>query len=120
MHENTKSVVGRARSFVQYVRSQQEVMFYYTPTPTRCVVSVVAGCGWLQIRQLQEDKSDLERQVTELSAKCEQIKPREAERYAGFLYGGGGRYARRRGWGVTGKCGGGGRCSGGDDERFLK
>ncbi|CAM9671294.1 unnamed protein product, partial [Ectocarpus sp. 4 AP-2014] len=34
-----------------------------------------------KIRQLQEDKADLERQVTELSAKCEQVKPREAERY---------------------------------------
>ncbi|CAM9153321.1 unnamed protein product [Ectocarpus fasciculatus] len=35
-----------------------------------------------KIRQLQEDKADLERQVTELSAKCEQVKPREAERRA--------------------------------------
>ncbi|CAN0520941.1 unnamed protein product, partial [Ectocarpus sp. 12 AP-2014] len=35
----------------------------------------------VSIRQLQEDKADLERQVTELSAKCEQVKPREAERY---------------------------------------
>lgn len=34
----------------------------------------------LQIRQFQEDKADLECQVTELSSKCEQIKPREAER----------------------------------------
>lgn len=33
-----------------------------------------------QTRQLQEDKADLERQVTELTSKCEQIKPREAER----------------------------------------
>lgn len=38
----------------------------------------------LQIRQLQDDKSDLERQVTELSSKCEQIKPREAERWESF------------------------------------
>ncbi|CAM9948959.1 unnamed protein product, partial [Sphacelaria rigidula] len=33
-----------------------------------------------KIRQLQEDKGDLERQVMELTSKCEQIKPREAER----------------------------------------
>lgn len=34
-----------------------------------------------QIRQLQEDKDDLQQQVTELKSKCEQIKPKEAERY---------------------------------------
>lgn len=43
-------------------------------------------CRSPKIRQLQEDKSDLERQVTELSSKCEQIKPREAERYEGLLF----------------------------------
>ena len=48
-----------------------------------CLVTVEKTTrSWLQIKQLEQEKKELERQVQDLKAKCEAIEKRESERRA--------------------------------------